>query len=188
MNLHELKFEGAAQWLWLYIRGGNGRSIGTHLWLLEEGEPPAMEDAPDNNTINARWWQPARYSWRPFKVAMENLFGIRGTHLRWIRPLCGKTSAARWPEATTAYDHYDNCRDCTRIAREHGIIGLYERQIIENNPTYTLIQGEYLAWQQAREVARVAQEIAQVTLVREAERTRANRTANLVWPNTTNGT
>lgn len=146
MNLHRIAINGQRALVWVSMRGGNGRHLGTHAWEVDEGEPPTtFEPRPGWVTDGYRYWLPNRYRWEPFKESIERLF-LGG----YVRPLCGWRSRSRWPRATMARNHgYNTCADCARIANQRGTLILDSESTRTHSPAYQQTREEFRRWDQA---------------------------------------
>ena len=114
MNLHQITIPGLL--LWWYAQGGNGRTLGTHLWEAEWSNQRPIpyrasyySDTEYRRYVNA-WLDspdPLSPNWRNYA---------------WIRPLCGKTSRSSYPTFRAVYNpqDYNRCPDCYRIATSRG--------------------------------------------------------------------
>lgn len=140
MNLHNARFPLNNIAVWVEARGMRQRSIGVHLWVLNEGEPPDM--VPMQSWRTRAYWQPSRFSWRPFQQAIDNLF-----RNGYVPPLCGKRSASRRPVAYAA--GYAECNDCRAEARRRGMMTLTQQAALSQSSTYTALASESQAWAQA---------------------------------------
>jgi hypothetical protein len=138
MNLHNVLTSLRNVALWVRVTGSNGRSIGTHLWELEEGVPPDL--APKPSWQERAWWRPSRFSWQPFQTSLDLLF-----RTGYVRPICGKRSASRFPYGQFAGTH-GRCADCVRVARERGIIALTQSEAIDLSPRYAELRHEQAQW------------------------------------------
>lgn len=116
MNLHAIIPANPTAAIWLYARGGNGRSITKmgHLWIATRGTPPPPgEEAPD---WGGRWWRSQRQNWTPWRPPSYDA----GREVL-LTPLCGPLkSAARFPQLGT-WGNWNQqnirCPNCTTIAR-----------------------------------------------------------------------
>lgn len=118
MNLHSIITRNTNTAVWVSVTGGNGSWLGTHLWRLDEGHNIHGDTGVMSNYRSRQYWVPARYLWRPYNEAMNDMFSDG-----WVRPLCGKRSASRWPSAQIGGN--GGCRDCQRIATEQGILCIH---------------------------------------------------------------
>ena len=128
MNLHNARFSTSRVAMWLRAYGQNGREIGTHLWVIEEG-------APDDTVVetaqawNRTYWMPRRLQWRAFDY--RNLFNNG-----YVQPLCGHRSASRWPRvAEGGYFNNNACANCTAEASRRGMVAMTATQATEQSRT-----------------------------------------------------
>jgi hypothetical protein len=137
MNLHNVAFAITNAAIWLTVVGGNGRTIGDHLWELPEGEPPEF-DGTTQQTWNRNYWSPTRFSWRPFNY--NNLM-----REGYVAPLCGRRSQARRPRINLAWGN-EPCQRCLALATERGIIPLTYNQAQAQSTTLVAITTEMNEW------------------------------------------
>jgi hypothetical protein len=138
MNLHDITSTTKA-WVWLEAIGGNGRSLGTHLWLVVEDDiPPVLNE--DRPVWANRDWTPLRYGWTPYNHFVNNIF-----HDGWVRPLCGLRSASRFAHANSRWTR-SNCTHCQRSNRERGIMGKTFNEAVLANPTRQRLAVERDQW------------------------------------------
>jgi hypothetical protein len=91
-NLHDISLSALNAYIWYYVFGGNGRSIGSvngvrvaHSYLTERGTPPPIGDR----------FASRRY-WHIFQRGPENREDV-------LRPACGRLrSQSRYPYASQA--------------------------------------------------------------------------------------
>lgn len=138
MNLHNLRFSLGNIAIWVNAYGLRYRTIGTHLWMLAEGQPVEnIENRPVWQTRD--YWVPERFAWTPFTRNISSLFNDG-----WVRPLCNKNSTSRRPRGEPG--RWTGCTDCARIARERGIIAMTVEQAKAESTTYAAIRTEAEAW------------------------------------------
>lgn len=138
MNLHGIPNK-STRWLWIYIIGGNGRPMGTHLYEIEEGEPPELTPRPPHRNVN--YWMPPRYQWQPYTTAIMRLF-----NLGYVEPLCGRKSKSLRPRAWGGFPA--GCIHCRHAAQERGIVAMTTDEATRINAPYNGLRIEMAAWRQ----------------------------------------
>jgi hypothetical protein len=142
MNLHSLQIRRKA-WVWVNATGGNGRTLGTHLWEITEPEAPEHRTRPGGYRPNMMWTNP-RFSWNPVTVALSLM-----ANRRWTPPLCNKQSTSRIPRLYAAVEGnfwHPICGDCELEAEDRGITPQYAIQFAQSSPTFTRIRREQELW------------------------------------------
>lgn len=143
MNLHNL--QGMPVWIWLNAFGGNGTSLGTHLWLLTPDPlPPADFSLPVSMDYYSLWQQQRRRlsRYHPYNGSLTALFNTNG----WNPPLCGRRSRSRYPFTNWAHPMIQhNCVTCTRLVQEQGLAtGFYSTVVPTLSPQIAHIERQTL--------------------------------------------
>jgi hypothetical protein len=136
MNLHSVRHTIGSLLVWLEVTGRTGRSVGNHLWEVEEGEPPEL--VPMDMWRTRAWWTPARYQWRPFMAEQTFANG-------YTPPLCGRRSAMRTrPRIVGGWS--TRCPDCMRIAVDRGMMTFNTSEVTALSDTYRELRTESQLW------------------------------------------
>jgi hypothetical protein len=120
MNLHAIR--QTAVWIWVATRGGNGRSMGTHLYeAIWKTTIPTLGNRPA--WIDDRGWQTRIRAWLmtpPIEGVWTNRNWLRNP---WFRPLCGKQSRAQHVsyDPEPIHREWRECPDCRIEAARRGI-------------------------------------------------------------------
>lgn len=159
MNLHDVK-NNLTILLWTCITGGNGHTIGTHLYEYEQEPVPERPDPMPIRTRDHQWNPPNYFAWAPWRITtrfpLTRDWGRRGSIRNFERPICGFRSRSTQPDYSFAWQPYGDtwrhrdtwgpCAACVTEANRRGMIPKYQQAALLENERFVTIRGEYDLW------------------------------------------